>query len=806
MMSRKNTVYWLLGFSLLALLILLAPFFAGQTLVPGDTLKSMPLSKFGADEFFSKHYIVQWMPHIFGGMPCFSSVMVTPSYWPSVLTSWVIGPFIPVFKDPLVLHFLHILLMSLGSWLFLRRLGLSSVAAAFGALNLILLTTNLGLIGAGHTIKLWTIAWMPLALYYLHRLLHEENWRLLVPGALVLGSMLSAKHVQMSWYFLILAGFYTLSHFALAMREKKRAAELWPPLVRAALWLLLGLLLVAFLYLPILDYSSMSMRASTEVGVQAGSYASSYSFPLADVISWWIPGAKGFGGSSYWGALQYTAFPLYMGALSLPFFILAFIFPESRRRVLPFMLPAIFLLLLGLGKYTPFFALFVKALPFYAKFRAHMWALAVVQMLMVFLAAMGLDQVLKTFVFTKSDEAKLPLYAQRRAWFAGGGLLLLLAFFSLQVAPSPEKGMPSGSSFQNEMDETRVLQWFQQQGQKADRRVAQQLLGQLRAMRAQEFYQDSARTLAIFGLCVLLFAMLMRKEKAPLAVALGLALLLMIDLLPQASRTLNFQQRVDAERLFKPAGIMGQLAQMPNKFEFRIWPRDGYGHNEAVWHGLHSINGYHGAKPSGIQRILNDGTRGPSLAANWLDLLNVRYVLSYEFLDGLVEVARAEDGLLLENRDCLDRISFPKRWTALPGAEHFDRVMQADFDPRDEVLIDGEIILGKELGPATGKIISYEPDHIIYSVQNPSPCLALFSEVWLPRGWVALLNGEEVPILRANHIMRGLALPEGGTHRIEFLYRPAAWIWTWPLSLLTLLSLLLASVQFRRKCSKSDSE
>ena len=46
------------------------------------------------------------------------------------------------------------------------------------------------------------------------------------------------------------------------------------------------------------------------------------------------------------------------------------------------------------------------------------------------------------------------------------------------------------------------------------------------------------------------------------------------------------------------------------------------------------------------------------------------------------------------------------------------------------------------------------------------------SEQWAP-GWVAELDGEEVPIHRANHTMRAVRIPEGAS-TVEFVYAPAS--------------------------------
>jgi uncharacterized membrane protein YfhO len=53
-----------------------------------------------------------------------------------------------------------------------------------------------------------------------------------------------------------------------------------------------------------------------------------------------------------------------------------------------------------------------------------------------------------------------------------------------------------------------------------------------------------------------------------------------------------------------------------------------------------------------------------------------------------------------------------------------------------------------------------------------TPGLVVLADAW-DKGWRAYLNGKTVPILRANHALRGVIVPEGnGT--LESRYEPAS--------------------------------
>ena len=66
---------------------------------------------------------------------------------------------------------------------------------------------------------------------------------------------------------------------------------------------------------------------------------------------------------------------------------------------------------------------------------------------------------------------------------------------------------------------------------------------------------------------------------------------------------------------------------------------------------------------------------------------------------------------------------------------------------------------------------SYRPKKLVYQSNNDTKGFAVFSEIYYPHGWVARIDGNEVPIFRTNYILRGLEVP-AGQHTIEFTFEP----------------------------------
>ena len=70
------------------------------------------------------------------------------------------------------------------------------------------------------------------------------------------------------------------------------------------------------------------------------------------------------------------------------------------------------------------------------------------------------------------------------------------------------------------------------------------------------------------------------------------------------------------------------------------------------------------------------------------------------------------------------------------------------------------------------KILSHKPHSITISTSSEKPALLLLSEVSYP-GWIAKIDGGEIPIYRVNYALRAVAV-DAGKHRIEFHFRPAS--------------------------------
>lgn len=74
---------------------------------------------------------------------------------------------------------------------------------------------------------------------------------------------------------------------------------------------------------------------------------------------------------------------------------------------------------------------------------------------------------------------------------------------------------------------------------------------------------------------------------------------------------------------------------------------------------------------------------------------------------------------------------------------------------------------------STVKVSNYTGAEMAFEIERSLPGFLVISEIYYPDGWIALLNGEEIPIHKTNYLLRGVEIPSG-THTLELDFRPTS--------------------------------
>ena len=745
--------------------------FSNKSLVGGDTLHWQAMSKAMLDYEAETGEPALWSPNAFGGMPGFliqyDKVIPQIDDVPRLLRkfAWPTSHFIFLLVG---MYLLVILLTG-------NKLGGVLAACAYG------LTTYIPVIlVAGHNTKFVAMCFAPwLVLAFAYALRRPK----LLSGllfAIALAANLRAGHVQITYYVAFLLGVWWVVEGIGAVREgeAKRflAATGWMALGSA-----LALLMVAQPYLAIFEYKQFTIRGAADGATGGGldwSYAMQWSEGLGELITLLIAGAFGGGGSAYWGPKPFTAGPHYVGGIVLA--LSAFAIVRLRERpVWGLALGAFFMILFSLGEHFSALNRFMfEHVPLFNAFRVPETWLAIVAFALAVLAGMGLFSLARSEQSPKAHREKIQTaYA---VFGVAMGLVLVLylgkdVFFSFE-RPGEFEQLARQVATQNNVspDDPRV----------AD--AVANYLGETKARRADTFAGDALRTLLFLALGAGLVLAFGTKKLPGWAMQAGLVLLVVVDLGGVGRRYLN-------EDVLRPEPeIASQIPELPfDQFiRLKLAEEGGPGHfrvlslmgdpntNARPSYYYESLGGYHGAKLRLYQDFLDhilfldDG----SLNKNALSMMNTKYLIGLGPLEGYKVVYRDDRFAVLENPDALPRAFFVGETEVIPSREEtFARLKSPDFDPAKTAVlpdsIDFETTPIDSTSIAKAELVTFTPRELVFDVETDAPRLLVVSEVYYPAGWKAYVDDEEVPIYRADYLLRAVPVP-AGKHTVRMRFEP----------------------------------
>ncbi|MGC8827895.1 MAG: YfhO family protein, partial [Anaerolineae bacterium] len=164
---------------------------------------------------------------------------------------------------------------------------------------------------------------------------------------------------------------------------------------------------------------------------------------------------------------------------------------------------------------------------------------------------------------------------------------------------------------------------------------------------------------------------------------------------------------------------------------------------------------------------------------------------------GRFRLVHSGDVKIYRNLDNLPRAYLVGRARAVADDEEaLDIMRREDFDPGSLVLLHDA--LAEDFGWAgwvPAEIQRYAPEEVVLHTRSEGPAYLVLSDAFYP-GWRAYVDGEEVPILRANVMFRAVRLP-AGEHTVVFRYAPATLRAGAAVSLGTLAAGILGAIGWR---------
>ncbi len=793
--------------------IYFAPVFQGKDLLQDDAINSRAWGQDLREYHEESGEYAHWSNAMFGGMPA------NYTYMPkSVNIFREIGEFFTLkWLGASSLHNGYIFLSFICFYIFMISIGCSSWLGFIGSVAYTLCSYNFIIINAGHANKALVMATMApiiggVMMCYRGKLLWGSIVTLIFAGMNIFWN-----HQQISYYLLLTLLILAVVYAVYAVREKALKAYFKATGVLAVVAVLAVLPSVGQLW-PTIDYTKESMRGGSVLqksDAEAASsgldidYAYQWSYGIDETLTLLVPNI--YGASShynlgtdsetykvlkraygpaqakrvvaqmpaYWGAQPFTSGPVYVGAIVCFLFVLGLYVVKGRER---WWLVAATLLsfVLSWGKYLPAVNEFLfYNLPLYNKFRAPSMALVIASLTMVILGVLALDRLVKMRA-EGGKEAKNFLTKWLTVSFAvTGGLSLLLALFG-------------GSMFSFEGA--------------TDASLPAPLIDALRADRRAMLVSDAWRSFAFIAAAYALLTAYVRFSFKSRYLMASLAVLMLLDLWVVDKRFLSWDtfvpKRVATE--FVPTAADKQILRDKHP-DYRVLNLTSSTFNDSRTSYFHkSVGGYSPAKLRRYQDIIDRYFSG-NINMNVINMLNVRYL-----------IVPGEEGAALVQRNpeaygnCwfVDKVTFVDSPDEEIAAIGTGNLLDEAFIEKTwkEKFADSEAC--NHPGDSADYIVLDEyknPGHLTYKSSAQAPRLALFSEVYY-KTWKAYIDGEEVPLLRADYILRALPVP-AGEHSIELrcvdeVIIASSRISLYSSVLVAMIILSLAGVAFYRKRKK----
>lgn len=745
-----------------------------------------------------------WTNSMFSGMPSYQVAIELPSN----LTTYLMRGFKGIFPHPIDV----VLLYLLGSYLLFGVLRVKPWLAAVGAIAFAFSSYNFIYIEAGHANKTYAIAFMaPTLAGILLAFRGKYLWGAVIL-ALAMALEIRVNHIQVTYYLFLVALILVGMEAYGAVRERRMLA-FGKAILYQAVAVTIAIAINASLLWPTYEYSKETLRGESNLkteNTQRGDngvsrdYAYHWSQGVGESLTFLIPNAYGGGMSTqldeqsnvaklvmskgadpnqaagfaanlptYWGEKPGTSGPWYFGAGIMFLFILGLIIVPGRIKWWLAGATAL-VLLLSFGRHFPLVSdLFFYYFPMYNKFRAVESTLIIATLLIPILAVLAVNELVKHGADIKKLDKKV-LYV----FYGIGGVALLIAVL-------PDLFL----SFKNSNHQAMIQQYGQQL---QDNTFANEMMAALVKDRAALARADAFRSfLFVAATFVLVWLLIKNKVKAQVAVVL-LGVVTLIDLWGVDRRYLNedrFVDKLQLTRQFNPEREVDKLILMDKDPNYRVFDITTNPFADARASYFHkSIGGYHAAKLMRYQELIERQFSG-AINEDVLDMLNTRYLIT----------ADNENNQRIQRRStAVGNAWFVEKVTVVTSNEEEMEAINA-FDPSKEAFIHEDfkpLLDDRRLSQpenASIELTSYRPDHLIYEYSAPRDALAVFSEIWYDKGWKAYVDGEELPILRANYVLRALQLP-GGNHQVEFKFEPRSYHLGETISLIGSIVLILGWV------------
>ena len=736
------------------LAVLLALFFhevlaPGRTFVSPDALAPAGFVHVGEQSLWKDHVYPLWNPYVFLGMPSFASgaynPLIYPPDWPLALIQKILP--LPDMTWLLLYYFL-------GAWFFFllaREWGARAEGALIGAMAFVF-APNLVAVGShGHGSQLVDSAYLPLMLWLASRWIRRGGLKELGLLALAGGFQMLRGHVQICFYSWLAVAIYGVIDGVASLRggAKTPGASALPTVAARAIGLAgaaaAAFAIAAFYNLPLQDYAHWSIRGGGAGGGIGMERATQWSMSPIELPTIVFAGFAGFGGQTYWGGMPFTDYPnAYIGIVTALLALPAFL-ANGRVRVFALAL-ALVSLLIAFGHNTPLYQFLYDHLPLFNKFRVPVMIILLFQLAACLGVAWGWSAVL---------EGRGPGAPRVGRLMAIAGVVVAAGAVIASIGRDGWRGAYQGLAMATHPG----------------------FPAQAASIAFESFARDLMRAGLVGGLAALTAWLAFTRRMPGRIATVVAAALLLFELWPVSGMVMKpvIGDTPPPNAEIGRDDVTDFLSQAAPRGTFRIFPADQFQDNRFAGFGIASIGGYHAAKLRRFQDFYDAQLQG---TPGWMRLLNIRYVVLQQALEKVPEwmklVHQGPGGAVYENLAALPRATLVDQYRVVqPAKAILDSVAEVAHDSARLTFLeeDPHVSLGPIAG-GTATIVSARLNDVTIDVNTPGPALLRLADQWYP-DWVATVDGRAAPILRADYLLRAVAVP-AGRHQVKFEFRSRA--------------------------------
>jgi hypothetical protein len=775
-----------------------SPLLEGKRILQSDIINFKGMSKEIVDFREKTGTEPLWTNSMFGGMPAYQ---ISASYTANklgfidkVMTLGLPHPANLVFLY-FIGFFILLLVMKVDPWLALA----GATGFAFSSYFFII-------IEAGHNSKAHAIGYMaPVMAGIILTLRRKYIWGGILT-AVFLSLEVKANHPQITYYLAMMAVILGIFELIDALRNKH-----FLPFIKSISVLVIALVFAVLTNLTSLwatyEYGQYTIRGKSELSTEKSNrtsgldkdYATQWSYGIGETMTLLIPDF--YGGSSsaklsqksevvkvmkannipdetirqftaqpvpflYWGTQPFTSGPVYIGAIIFFLFFLGLFIVKGPVKWWLLTATLLSIVLAWGHNFMAVTDFFLTYLPGYNKFRAVSMTLVIAEFTMPLLGILALKEIFDSSL----DQKKRFRFLQIAFAIAGGTSLA----FALVPGLFTNFMSPGDAYFRQQMQ---LPDWFMQAIY--DERMR---LLRLDAIRSFAFILIAA------GLIWVVLSGKLKKQYAYIGfVVFILADMYLVNMRYLDSDSFTSKSRVETPYSPSQADTRIMMDQDPN---FRVLNLASNTFNDAGTSYYHkSLGGYHGAKLRRYQELIEHHITKNNMAV--INMLNTRYIIIPD--ENRNEVVQMNEG-------ALGNAWFVNEVQMVNNADEEINALNI-FRPDLTAIVDRKF--AGELKEYKGgrdsldfiKLETYAPNALAYSYHATGDAVAVFSEIYYPKGWNAYVDGKLTPHFRANYVLRAMLLP-AGDHKVVFKFEPAVYAVGEKVSLVSSLLLILVTVVF----------